>query len=44
MHPSQREFWRILNASADTYLDLKVLLDEVRQFMGVVAFDGVPIG
>ena len=44
MRPSQREFWRLLNASADTYLDLKVLFNDVPQFMGVVAFDGVPIG
>ena len=44
MRPSQREFWRILNASADTYLDLKVLFNDVPQFMGVVGFDGVPIG
>ncbi len=44
MHPSEREFWRVLNASADTYLDLKVVFNDAPQFLGVVALDGVPIG
>lgn len=48
MRPSEREFWRVLNASADTYLDLKIIFNNafnnVPQFMGVVALDGVPIG
>jgi FtsP/CotA-like multicopper oxidase with cupredoxin domain len=44
MHPSEREFWRVLNASADTYLDIKVVFDDAPQFLGVVALDGVPIG
>jgi FtsP/CotA-like multicopper oxidase with cupredoxin domain len=44
MRPSEREFWRVLNASADTYLDLKVVFNDAPQFMGVVALDGVPIG
>ena len=33
----------MLNASADTYLDLQVLFTGAPQFMGVVALDGVPI-
>jgi len=44
MHPTEREFWRVLNASADTYLDIKVVFNDAPQFLGVVALDGVPIG
>ena len=44
MRPSTREFWRVLNASADTYLDLKVVFNNAPQFLGVVALDGVPVG
>jgi len=44
MKPSQREFWRVLNASADTYLDLKLLFNGKPQFLGVIALDGAPIG
>ncbi len=41
---SAREFWRVLNASADTYLDLKVVFNDKAQFLGVVGLDGIPIG
>ncbi len=44
MRPSERQFWRVLNASADTYVDLKLLFGGKPQFLGVIAFDGVPIG
>ncbi|MCU1297276.1 MAG: multicopper oxidase, type 2 [Acidobacteriaceae bacterium] len=44
VRPSEREFWRVLNASADTYVDLKLRYDGKLQFVGVVAFDGIPIG
>ncbi len=44
MKPSERQFWRVLNASADTYLDLKVRYDGKLQFLGVVALDGIAIG
>jgi FtsP/CotA-like multicopper oxidase with cupredoxin domain len=44
MRRSERQFWRVLNASADTYVDLKLLFGGKPQFLGVIAFDGVPIG
>jgi FtsP/CotA-like multicopper oxidase with cupredoxin domain len=43
MKPSERQLWRVLNASADTYLDLQVLFANAPQFLGVVALDGIPI-
>ena len=43
MKPTAKEFWRLLNASAITYLDLQVLTDGKPQLLGVVALDGVPI-
>jgi FtsP/CotA-like multicopper oxidase with cupredoxin domain len=53
--PLQREFWRVLNASADTYINLGVLfngqwtdsglaaVNASWQSLGLVAVDGVPI-
>ena len=41
--PLERQLWRVLNASAITYLDLKVLLKSTPQPLGVVSLDGVPI-
>jgi FtsP/CotA-like multicopper oxidase with cupredoxin domain len=38
------EFWRALNASADTLLLLQYLVDGVARPVQVVALDGVPIG
>ena len=43
MKPAARELWRLLNASAITYLDLQVLADGKQQLLGVVSLDGVPI-
>jgi FtsP/CotA-like multicopper oxidase with cupredoxin domain len=43
MRPGERELWRVLNASAITYLDLQILFNDVPQRLGVVALDGVPI-
>jgi FtsP/CotA-like multicopper oxidase with cupredoxin domain len=40
--PSQRQLWRVLNASAITYVDLEILIDNAPQTFGVVALDGVP--
>src|SRR3981081_858875 len=37
--PKERQFWRIVNASADRYLDLQ--LDEQR--FEIVALDGMPL-
>ncbi len=42
--PSQRELWRVVNASADTLLDLHLLTNGRWQAMGLVAIDGVPLG
>jgi FtsP/CotA-like multicopper oxidase with cupredoxin domain len=39
----RRELWRVLNASAITYLNLAVLFDKKPQPMGLVALDGVPL-
>lgn len=41
--PLQRELWRVLNASADTSLDLRLLSNGKWQSMGLVALDGVPL-
>jgi FtsP/CotA-like multicopper oxidase with cupredoxin domain len=43
MKPEATELWRVLNASAITYLDLQVLLDRKPQPLGLVALDGVPL-
>jgi FtsP/CotA-like multicopper oxidase with cupredoxin domain len=38
-----RELWRVLNASAVTYLNLALLYSNVPQSLGIVAIDGVPL-
>jgi FtsP/CotA-like multicopper oxidase with cupredoxin domain len=43
MKPGERQMWRVLNASAITYLNLAVLFQRTAQPLGVVAVDGVPI-
>ncbi len=49
VRPSEREFWRVLNASADTYFDLQVrfgrIIQDVQeaQPLELVALDGVPL-
>jgi FtsP/CotA-like multicopper oxidase with cupredoxin domain len=35
MKPGERQLWRVLNASADTYLDLQVLFRTAPQMLGV---------
>jgi len=42
--PSQRELWRVLNAGANTILDLQVVVHGVPQGVKMVAIDGVPVG
>jgi len=42
--PGEKQLWRVLNASAITYLNLSVLFHRVAQPLGVVAMDGTPIG
>ncbi len=43
MRPNERQLWRVLNASAITYLNLAVIFKRVPQKLGVVALDGVPL-
>jgi FtsP/CotA-like multicopper oxidase with cupredoxin domain len=43
MKPGGKEFWRVVNASADTLLDLQLVYDGVVQPLQVVALDGVPL-
>jgi len=43
MKPDERQFWRVLNASAITYLNLEILYRRAPQQMGIVALDGVPV-
>src|SRR5277367_763985 len=43
MKPQERQFWRVLNASAISYLNLAVLYRRAPQQLGVVALDGVPL-
>jgi FtsP/CotA-like multicopper oxidase with cupredoxin domain len=43
LHPGERQLWRILNASAITYLDLQLLIGDQLQALGVVGVDGVPM-
>ncbi len=43
MKPESKELWRVLNASAITYLNLEILFDRKPQALGLVAMDGVPL-
>jgi FtsP/CotA-like multicopper oxidase with cupredoxin domain len=43
MRPGDREFWRVVNASADSLVDLQVVFDGVPQVVKLVALDGVPV-
>ena len=43
MKPGERQLWRVLNATAITYLNLSVLLQRTPQPLGLVAMDGVPM-
>ena len=43
MKPGERQLWRVLNASAITYLNLAVLFNRKPQPLGLVALDGVPL-
>jgi FtsP/CotA-like multicopper oxidase with cupredoxin domain len=44
MRSSEKQFWRVLNASADTIIDVQVQYDGVPQTLTVIGLDGVPIG
>jgi FtsP/CotA-like multicopper oxidase with cupredoxin domain len=41
--PGERQLWRVLNASAVTYLNLAVVFGHAPQRLGLVAIDGVPM-
>jgi FtsP/CotA-like multicopper oxidase with cupredoxin domain len=41
--PGEKQLWRVLNASAITYVDVQILVGGVPQAIGVVSLDGVPI-
>jgi FtsP/CotA-like multicopper oxidase with cupredoxin domain len=43
MEPGDSEFWRVVNSSADTVLDLQVLYDGVPQTLQIVGIDAVPV-
>ena len=41
--PLERQLWRVLNASAITYLKLQIMMNGAPQPLGVVSLDGIPI-
>ncbi len=43
MEPGKKEFWRVLNAGADTLFNLQILVGQSAQPVEMVAIDGVPI-
>ena len=43
MKPDEKQLWRVLNASAITYLNLEVLFQRAPQPLGLIAMDGVPM-
>jgi FtsP/CotA-like multicopper oxidase with cupredoxin domain len=43
IRPGEKQLWRVLNASAITYLNLEVLYNRAPQPLGLVALDGVPL-
>ena len=43
IRPGEKELWCVLNASAITYLDLQMLVNNKPEMIGVVSLDGVPI-
>ena len=43
VRPAERQLWRMLNASALTYIDLQLLAGNAPQSIGVVSLDGIPI-
>ena len=43
MKPDEQQLWRVVNASAITYLNLAVLIGRTPRPLGLVALDGVPL-
>jgi FtsP/CotA-like multicopper oxidase with cupredoxin domain len=44
MKPLEKQFWRVVNASADTILDIQLQYDGKPQPLQIVGLDGVPTG
>jgi FtsP/CotA-like multicopper oxidase with cupredoxin domain len=44
MHSGEKEFWRVVNASANSIFDIQLTYDGVQQPLQIVGFDGVPTG
>ena len=44
MKPREKQLWRVVNASADTIVDLQLQFDGQPQTLQVVGLDGVPTG
>jgi FtsP/CotA-like multicopper oxidase with cupredoxin domain len=44
MKAGEKQFWRVLNASANTIIDLQLIYDGQAQNFAVVGLDGVPTG
>ena len=44
MKPGEKQLWRVLNAAADTILDLQLQYDGQAQNLVIVGMDGVPTG
>jgi FtsP/CotA-like multicopper oxidase with cupredoxin domain len=44
MRQGEKQLWRVVNASADTILDLQLRYDGEAQNLAIVALDGVPTG
>jgi FtsP/CotA-like multicopper oxidase with cupredoxin domain len=40
MKPGEKQLWRVINASAITYLDLQLLVNKAPNMVGLVALDG----
>ena len=43
MKPGEEQLWRVLNASAITYLSLQAVVGGTAQQVGVVGIDGIPL-
>ena len=43
MKPGERQLWRVLNASAITYVNIELLFGRTPQPLGLVGMDGVPM-
>ena len=43
VRPAERQLWRVVNAAADTMLDLQLTVRGMAQPLQVVALDGVPV-